>query len=104
MPNMRTLLQGQLPTLEERTLTSDQASLVPIDATLGVQGLPQSATGQTTLLTGINAAEVLGHHYGPYSNGPLRHILERESILKRLRQNGCTLFHATPFPLSTSNA
>ena len=28
----------------------------PIDAGLGVPGLPQSATGQTSLYTGINAA------------------------------------------------
>jgi len=95
---MRTLLQGQLPTLEERTLRGHQASLVPIDATLGVPGLPQSATGQTTLLTGINAAEVLGYHYGPYPNDSLRQILKRESILKRLLQNGCAVFYANAFP------
>ncbi len=29
--------------------------IFPTDATLGVKGLPQSATGQTTIFTGVNA-------------------------------------------------
>ena len=40
----------------------DGASFRPLDATLGVPGLPQSATGQTTLLTGVNAARLMGRH------------------------------------------
>ena len=32
------------------------------DARLGVDGLPQSATGQTTILSGINAARLIGKH------------------------------------------
>ncbi|MDQ2998229.1 MAG: aminotransferase class I/II-fold pyridoxal phosphate-dependent enzyme, partial [Chloroflexota bacterium] len=33
-----------------------------IDATLGVDGLPQSGTGQTALLAGFNAAALHGRH------------------------------------------
>ena len=33
-----------------------------LDANLGVPGLPQSATGQTALFTGVNAPELLGRH------------------------------------------
>ena len=54
-----------------------------IDATLGVPGLPQSATGQTTLLTGVNAAQILNQHLSAYPNQKLREIIERESILKK---------------------
>ena len=36
--------------------------LAPTDATLGVEGVPQSATGHTALLTGVNAAKLLGRH------------------------------------------
>jgi hypothetical protein len=34
----------------------------PTDATLNTTGLPQSATGQTVLFTGINAASIAGRH------------------------------------------
>ena len=59
-----------------------------IDATLGVPGLPQSATGQTTLLTGINAARHLGRHLYGFPNAELRDLLKEESIIKKLRDRG----------------
>jgi hypothetical protein len=33
-----------------------------LDASLCVPGLPQSATGQAALLTGLNAPELMGRH------------------------------------------
>ena len=36
--------------------------LAVTDARLGVDGRPQSASGQTTILTGINAPARIGHH------------------------------------------
>lgn len=54
--------------------------LLALDATLGVPGLPQSATGQTTLLTGVNAAQWLGKHRGPYAGAELRPLLEHETL------------------------
>ena len=43
--------------------------LAALDAALGVPGLPQSGTGQTTLFTGVNAQAALGHHV-PALPGP----------------------------------
>jgi len=62
--------------------------LLPIDAVLGVEGVPQSATGQTTLLTGINAQAVLGQHLTGFPNDILREILLKNSILKQLTDRG----------------
>ncbi len=56
-----------------------------IDACLGVDGLPQSATGQTALFTGINAAKLLGYHLTAYPNTKLTKIIEEKSILKQLK-------------------
>ncbi|MBA3692336.1 MAG: hypothetical protein H0W77_02680, partial [Acidobacteria bacterium] len=36
--------------------------LIPTDARLGIEGRPQSASGQTTILTGVNAPKFLGVH------------------------------------------
>jgi len=61
---------------------------VPIDATLGVPGLPQSATGQTTLLTGRRAQEALGMHLTGFPNAALRDLLLESSVLKRVAESG----------------
>ncbi|MBN1893380.1 alkaline phosphatase family protein [bacterium] len=60
----------------------------PIDANLGMPGLPQSATGQTALFTGINAAECIGRHLAGFPNRELRGILKEHSLLKRMCEMG----------------
>jgi 2,3-bisphosphoglycerate-independent phosphoglycerate mutase len=62
--------------------------LIPADACLGVEGLPQSASGQTALLTGVNAAGLLGRHLPGYPNESLRNILRENSIFKKLSEAG----------------
>jgi 2,3-bisphosphoglycerate-independent phosphoglycerate mutase len=69
----------------------------PIDATLGVEGLPQSGTGQTTLLTGINAAKVMGRHYGPWPGPSLKPLLE-QSLPVQLSKAGLTVRLANHYP------
>jgi 2,3-bisphosphoglycerate-independent phosphoglycerate mutase len=61
-----------------------------LDAALGVPGLPQSATGQTTLLTGHNAAKLLGYHLPGFPNEKLRRLIYDHSILKKIRDAGKT--------------
>ena len=58
-----------------------------VDARLGVDGLPQSATGQTSWLTGVNAAKVMGRHYGPQPGPTLLKLLE-EALPVRLARAG----------------
>jgi hypothetical protein len=58
------------------------------DASLGIDGLPQSATGQTTLLTGVNAAAALGRHVNGFPGRKLQVILSEHSILKTLKERG----------------
>jgi hypothetical protein len=68
----------------------DQPGLLfkAIDALLGVPGLPQSATGQTALFTGVNAAQLLGRHLGAYPSGPLTEVINEHNILKRATERG----------------
>ncbi len=60
----------------------------PLDAALGVPGLPQSATGQTTLLSGVNAQGRLGFHLTGFPNEALRAILLEASVLRQARERG----------------
>lgn len=66
----------------------DGALVVPTDATLGVSGLPQSATGQTALLTGLNAPQVVGRHITAYPTKALRELLTEHNIFSRVKALG----------------
>jgi 2,3-bisphosphoglycerate-independent phosphoglycerate mutase len=62
--------------------------LVRTDARLGVEGRPQSASGQTTILTGVNAPATLGYHKQGFPNEALREIISQHSIFLQLKQAG----------------
>lgn len=59
-----------------------------VDATLGVEGLPQSATGQTAIFTGINASRVLGRHLFGFPNKKLQEIIRKHSLFKKIAEKG----------------
>lgn len=59
--------------------------LRPTDARLGVEGRPQSASGQTTILTGVNAPAFLGHHKQGFPNQILRDVIKENSIFLQLK-------------------
>lgn len=58
--------------------------LIPTDACLGIEGRPQSASGQTTILTGINAPQHLGYHKQGFPNQSLRDVIAENSIFLQL--------------------
>lgn len=61
--------------------------LVKTDARLGVEGRPQSASGQTTILTGVNAPAALGYHKQGFPNEALREIISEHSIFLQLKRS-----------------
>ncbi len=61
-----------------------ECCLVPIDATLGVAGLPQSATGQAAILTGLNTARIMGRHIQAFPGPELTKLIVDSNIMKRL--------------------
>jgi 2,3-bisphosphoglycerate-independent phosphoglycerate mutase len=58
------------------------------DACLGVEGRPQSASGQTTILTGINGPAAIGSHKQGFPNQPLLEIIREHSIFVQLKRAG----------------
>jgi hypothetical protein len=62
--------------------------VVPTDPRLGVEGRPQSASGQTTILTGINAPATIGYHKQGFPNKPLLEIIGEHSIFRQLGEAG----------------
>jgi hypothetical protein len=62
--------------------------VVPTDARLEIEGRPQSASGQTTILTGVNAPAAVGYHKQGFPNKALLEIINNQSIFKQLTQAG----------------
>ncbi len=60
----------------------------PIDACLGVEGLPQSATGQATMFTGVNCARAMGRHCEGFPGPSLRKIIEENNLFLQLKKRG----------------
>ena len=88
LPALHGLLDGRRLLAKNAPFENERASLLALDACLGVAGLPQSATGQAALLTGENIPAALGYHYGPKPNPEVAALIEKGNIFSRLRQNG----------------
>lgn len=86
-PVFRRLFGGAL-TRERGLILGDAASLVPTDATLGVAGLPQSATGQTALFTGVNASAALKGHVAGFPGPALAGIIAEHGVMAELAAEG----------------
>jgi hypothetical protein len=94
-PSVNPLAADERPVLRltaDRTPESARAGVPArahgLDASLGVPGLPQSATGQTAILTGVNAPAAVGHHVSGLPGPTLRRILAERSLLKSLTEQG----------------
>jgi len=61
---------------------------VSIDACLEVTGLPQSATGQTALFTGVNASQIMGRHCEGFPGPTLRKLIEQGNLFMDLSRKG----------------
>jgi hypothetical protein len=96
--NLSGLLDGRRPLRVNGGYSTRRATLIPLDAQLGVPGLPQSGTGQTTILTGVNAPALLGRHYGPYPNRPLRDLLNEQNLFRHLLAAGRPAAFANAYP------
>lgn len=68
-----------------------------IDANLGLEGLPQSATGQTALLTGKNASQILGYHLPAFPNTTLIELIGEHNLLKKLSDYGFSTSFANAY-------
>jgi 2,3-bisphosphoglycerate-independent phosphoglycerate mutase len=78
------IFRGEIPK------TPHGGIVVPTDATLGVEGRPQSASGQTTILTGVNVPAQLGYHKQGFPNREMLEIIREHSIFLQLTSAGVT--------------
>ena len=98
-------------------LVCPEAVMVPTDPLMGVPGVPQSATGQASIFTGVNAQRFLGMHLPAFPNDRLAALVLERSLMRVLRDRGVSVTSANlysaeffqkrenarrnPFPVST---
>jgi len=88
MPNLHALLDGRSLLKDAAPFHGERATLLAIDPAVGVSGLPQSATGQGILVTGINIPAELGYHYGPKPNPEVAAFLTAETLFSKFVAKG----------------
>jgi hypothetical protein len=90
MPHLQRLLGGPLvlERVQDPAVCRNGLTLRALDACLGVPGLPQSATGQTALFTGVNAPALVGDHVTAFPTKPLREVIKAHSVLKQVADAG----------------
>ena len=71
--------------------------VIATDASLGVPGLPQSATGQTAIVTGINAPMLLGRHLNAQPSDTLKEVINGDNIFKKLIKAGYKVANANVY-------
>ena len=98
LPAVARLLEGRRLVQGSAPFHGARASLLALDAGLGTPGLPQSATGQATLLTGRNVSAELGEHYGPKPNPPIRAILTGDNLFAALQRRGLRVGLLNAYP------
>ncbi len=87
-PCIEQTLDGRKLLAESRGYCGPKASLLGLDAVMGVPGLPQSATGQASLFTGVNVPKLMGQHMNGFPDQNLRQLLARRGIFLQLHKHG----------------
>ncbi len=98
MPALTSLLGGGQLVQGQAPYEGPQATLLAIDACLGVANTPQSTTGQAALLTGRNVPAEVGEHYGPKPNPAVASILRQGNLFAEIVSRGgsAALLNAYP--------
>jgi hypothetical protein len=76
----------------------DGTPVAAIDACLGIPGAPQSASGQTAIFCGAQAAEIGWRHSNGYPDRSLRRIILEKNLLSLLAARGANARYLNAYP------
>lgn len=96
-PFLDNYLEGHHFYASSMPLFSNSVTAKAVDAQLGVEGIPQSATGQTAIWTGVNAQKRLGYHLHGLPNPQLKSIIIEHNIYRRLKALGKSVIFANAY-------
>ncbi|GJQ63821.1 MAG: peptidase [Melioribacteraceae bacterium] len=87
-----------VPSLTTQHLSTDDKEIFPVDANLDIDGLPQSGTGQVSLLCGMNASQFIGKHFGPFPYSLHQDTMKRENLFKAVKDMGLKSEFVNAYP------
>ena len=88
LPTLTALTAGQTWGNKSQRHDTERSVFIPTDPRLGIEGRPQSGSSQAVILTGKNVPKMLGRHYGPLPNKPIRALLDETNFFKTVRECG----------------
>lgn len=89
---------GAFPTIRNSKIENKYFAIKPINATMGVEGLPQSGTGQTAIFCGFNASKFIGKHFGPYPYSTLKPLIQQKNIFTELEKRNFKTYFSNAYP------
>ncbi|MFZ4620889.1 MAG: hypothetical protein ACOYNS_10030 [Bacteroidota bacterium] len=98
LPTIRSLFGGNVPAKTFKRYSSETVSLSPVNTTLRMSGLPQSGTGQTAIMTGMNASKFVGKHFGPHPYSTLIPVIKEKNLFNQLKSIGRSYYFANGYP------
>jgi 2,3-bisphosphoglycerate-independent phosphoglycerate mutase len=91
-------LFGETPSIDNPIIKSNNGFIFPVDAKMGIDGFPQSGTGQTSIFCGLNAPKFVGKHFGPYPYSTLIPIIKEQNIFIEFIRRGRKVFFMNAYP------
>jgi hypothetical protein len=88
----------ETPHKQNQYLEKDGVFVFPTDAKLGVEGLPQSGTGQVSIFCGMNAPKFVGKHFGPFPYSTTIPIIKEKNIFKTFMDMGKSAYFTNAYP------
>jgi hypothetical protein len=89
---------GSIPHLGSQYLERGDAYAFPVDALLGVEGIPLSGTGQTSIFCGVNAPALIGKHFGPYPYSTLLPVIKEKNLFVEFKRRKKKAVFANAYP------
>jgi phosphopentomutase len=89
---------GVTPDIKNSYLQKNNCYLFPSDAQMGVEGLPQSGTGQVSIFCGVNAPKIVGKHFGPFPYSTTIPIIKEKNIFKYYKDKKQKVLFANAYP------
>jgi len=87
-----------LPFYGPNPLLPDKTPIKPIDAQLDIPGMPMSATGQTSLFTGVNIPKLIGRHKDSYPDTQMRNVIRKANLFSMLKDQGLNVRFLNAYP------
>lgn len=83
---------------ENGLMLPDGTPIKAIDARLGVEGMPMSATGQASLFTGVNIPRIFNQHKDSYPDRLMRKIIKENNMFTRLKKHRLKVQFLNAYP------